>query len=253
MDSLEGKRGHPRLKPPFPAVSGLYDCPTVINNVETLATVPSIIKKGVAWFADTGVEKARGPRIFAVSGHVNKPGLYELEMGKVTLRELIEDHCGGVPGGRKVKAVIPGGASTPYLSVDELDCTLDFVGIENVGSFMGSTAVIVMDDSTCMVHSALILTEFFAHESCGQCTPCREGTHWAARILRRLEEGGAKSKEIDLLLDICNEMGGGRTICALADGAIAPIKSSITKWRDEYEAHVETGCPQRGELCEVGW
>ena len=253
LDSLEGKRGHPRLKPPFPAVSGLYDCPTVINNVETLATVPAIVQKGADWFKSTGVENSTGARIFAVSGHVEKPGLYELEMGKVTVRQLIEDHCGGMRDGKKIKAVIPGGASTPFLTADELDCTLDFDAIQEAGSFMGSTAVMVMDETTCIVHATLILTEFFAHESCGQCTPCREGTHWAAGILGRLETGGAKSEEIDLLLDICSEMGGGRTICALADGAINPIISGIQKWRDEYEAHVGSGCPQKGELCEVAW
>jgi NADH-quinone oxidoreductase subunit F len=253
LDSLEGKRGHPRLKPPFPAVAGLYGCPTVINNVETLASVPMIVNKGGEWFASTGVKNSSGPRIFAVSGHVNKPGLYELEMGKVTFRELIEDHCGGIRNGRAVKAVIPGGASTPILSADELDTPMDFDSIMAAGSFMGSTAVIVMDETTCIVHATLILTRFFAHESCGQCTPCREGTHWAESILKRFENGGARAEEIDVLLDMCSEMGGGRTICALADGAVMPIKSSIQKWRGEYEAHVETGCPQKGELCEVAW
>jgi NADH-quinone oxidoreductase subunit F len=253
LDSLEGKRGHPRLKPPFPAVVGLYGSPTVINNVETLASVPAIVEKGGEWFASTGVKNAAGPRIFAVSGHVNRPGLYELEMGKVTLRELIDDHCGGIRNGRKVKAVIPGGASTPFLSADELDVTLDFDAIQAKGSFMGSTAVIVMDETTCMVHAALILTRFFAHESCGQCTPCREGTHWAETILERFEHGGARKEDIDILVDIAAEMGGGRTICALADGAIGPIKSTIQKWRGDYESHVPNGCPQQGELCEVSW
>jgi NADH-quinone oxidoreductase subunit F len=253
LDSLEGKRGHPRLKPPFPAVVGLYDCPTVINNVETLASVPAIVRGGGEWFASTGTKNSTGPRIFAVSGHVVKPGLYELEMGKVTLRELIEDHCGGIRDDRQVKAVIPGGASTPMLSAAELDCALDFDSIQQGGSLMGSCAVMVMDDTTCIVHAAMILTRFFAHESCGQCTPCREGTHWALNILERLERGGAKAEEIDVLLDIAGEMGEGRTICALADGAANPIRSSIMKWRGEYEAHVEAGCPQKGELCEVAW
>jgi NADH-quinone oxidoreductase subunit F len=155
--------------------------------------------------------------------------------------------------GRSVKAVIPGGASTPILSADELDTPMDFDSIQAAGSFMGSTAVIVMDDTTCIIHAVLILTRFFAHESCGQCTPCREGTHWAQAILERFERGGAKAEEIDVLMDMCGQMGGGRTICALADGAIMPIRSSIQKWRGEYEAHVETGCPQKGELCEVAW
>jgi NADH-quinone oxidoreductase subunit F len=253
LDSLEGKRGHPRLKPPFPAVVGLYGCPTVINNVETLSSVPAIVMRGGEWFAATGVKNSSGPRIFAVSGHVNRPGLYELEMGKVTLRELIEDHCGGIRHGRKVKAVIPGGASTPMLTALELDCTLDFDGILAQGSAMGSTAVIVMDETTCIVHATYILLRFFAHESCGQCTPCREGTHWVESILHRFEKGGARMEDIDILLDVANEMGGGRTICALSDGATGPIKSSVMKWRHEYEAHVGSGCPQKGELCEVDW
>jgi len=252
LDSIEGKRGHPRLKPPFPAVVGLYGGPTVINNVETLASVPAIVLKGGQWFAATGAPNSTGPRIFNVSGHVAKPGLYELEMG-VTLRELIYDHCGGMRDGRALKAVIPGGASTSILTADQIDTPLDFDSLAKAGSAMGSTAVMVMDETTCMVHATLILTRFFAHESCGQCTPCREGTHWAERILHRFEHGGAKREEIDLLLDVCSEMGGGRTICALADGAINPIRSSIEKFRGEYEAHAEKGCPQGGQLCEVGW
>jgi NADH-quinone oxidoreductase subunit F len=171
----------------------------------------------------------------------------------VTLRELIYDHCGGMRDGRALKAVIPGGASTPILSADQIDTALDFDSIAKAGSAMGSTAVMVMDETTCIVGATLILTRFFAHESCGQCTPCREGTHWAERILHRFEHGGAKREDIDLLLDLCSEMGGGRTICALADGAINPIRSGIEKFRSEYEAHVERGCPQRGQLCEVGW
>ncbi len=253
LDSLEGKRGHPRLKPPFPAIVGLYGSPTVINNVETLASVPVIVDKGGEWFASTGVENSSGSRIFGVSGHVKRPGTYELEMGKVTLRELIFDICGGMLGDRKFKAVIPGGASTMFMTEEDLDTPLDFDSIQKAGSAMGSTAVMVMDETTCPVHATMILTRFFAHESCGQCTPCREGTHWAERILHRFETGGAKKEEIDLLLDICDEMGGGRTICALADGALNPIRSSIIKFRNEYEAHVENGCPYGGKLCEVEW
>ncbi len=253
LDSLEGKRGHPRLKPPFPAVVGLYGGPTVINNVETLSSVPAIILKGGKWFAETGAPNSSGPRIFAVSGHVVRPGTYELEMGKTTLRELIFDHCGGMQNGRALKAVIPGGASTPILTADEIDVPLDYDSIAKAGSAMGSTAVMVMDESTCMVHVALVLTQFFAHESCGQCTPCREGTHWTERILHRFEHGGAKREEIDLLLDIASEMGGGRTICALADGAVGPVISSVRKFRAEYEAHVENGCPHGAQLCEVEW
>jgi NADH-quinone oxidoreductase subunit F len=253
LDSLEGKRGHPRLKPPFPAVVGLYGGPTVINNVETLASVPAIVEKGGGWFASTGVKNSSGPRIFAVSGHVNRPGTYELEMGKVTVRQLIEEHCGGILGGRRVKAVIPGGASTPILTALELDTTLDFDAIQGKGSFMGSTAVIVMDETTSMVHVALIITRFFAHESCGQCTPCREGTHWAEGILHRFVHGGARKEEIDFLHDICVEIANGRTICALADGAALHLKSSVEKFRHEYEAAVPAGVPHGGRLCEVAW
>jgi NADH-quinone oxidoreductase subunit F len=173
-------------------------------------------------------------------------------MGKVTLRELIEEHCGGVRGGRAVKAVIPGGASTPVLTAGELDCTLDFDAVQGKGSFMGSTAVIVMDETTSMVAVSHIITRFFAHESCGQCTPCREGTHWAERILHRFVHGGARAEEIDILLDVCNEMGGGRTICALADGAMLHLKSTLTKFRHEYEAAVPDGIPG-GRLCLTEW
>ena len=253
LDSLEGKRGHPRLKPPFPAVVGLYGGPTVINNVETLSTIPAIVEKGADWFASTGVNNSTGSRIFGVSGHVKKPGLYEIEMGKVTYRELIYDYCGGIRNDRKLKAVIPGGASTSFLTEDELDVPMDFDSIQKAGSMMGSSAVTVLDETTCIVHAALILSRFFAHESCGQCTPCREGTHWIYGIMERFEKGGAKKEDIDLLEDICSQMGGGRTICALADGAINPILSSIHKFRDEYEAHVEKGCPYGGKLCEVPW
>jgi NADH-quinone oxidoreductase subunit F len=253
LDSLEGKRGHPRLKPPFPAVVGLYGCPTVVNNVETLATIPSIVERGAGWFAGTGVEKGTGPRIFAVSGHVEKPGCYELELGKVTLRELIYEICGGIPRGRALKAVIPGGASTPYLTADEIDCTLDFVGVESKGSFMGSNGVIVMDDTTNIVRATLVLTRFFAHESCGQCTPCREGTHWAERVLFRISGGKGSPEDVDLLLDLCSNMGG-TTICALADGAVNPIRSSIQKFREDYDRLIrgEDG-PVPGRLCEVVW
>ena len=253
LDSLEGKRGHPRLKPPFPAVVGLYGCPTVINNVETLASVPCIVTKGPEWMAKRGVENSTGSRIFAVSGHVNRPGLFELEMGKVTFRELIEEHCGGMRNGRKVKAVVPGGASTPLLTADELDTPMDFDSIQKAGSFMGSTAVIVMDETTSIPHAAYIITRFFAHESCGQCTPCREGTHWAESVLKRFVYGGAKKEEVDILYDIAGEMGVGRTICALADGAMLHLKSAIEKFRDEFEAAVPNGVPHDGRLCEVAW
>ena len=253
LDSLEGRRGHPRLKPPFPAVSGLYDCPTVINNVETLATVPTIVLKGGDWFASTGVERGTGPRLFGVSGHVKKPGVFELEMGKVTLRELIYDLCGGIREGHELKAVIPGGASTPILTPEEIDCTLDFVGVEGKGSFMGSNGVMVMDETTNIVRAVGILMDFFAHESCGQCTPCREGTHWAHSILNRIIAGGGRMEDIDLLTDLCGHMGG-TTICALADGAVNPIRSSIQKFRADYEALIngDPG-PVPGELCEVNW
>jgi NADH-quinone oxidoreductase subunit F len=237
LESIEGRRGHPRLKPPFPAVVGLYDSPTIINNVETLANVPHIIRNGADWYASIGVERNAGTRLFGVSGHVQKRGVYELPMG-TSLRELIFEHCGGMRNGRKLKAVVPGGSSVPVLTADQIDVSLDFDSIAKAGSMLGSAGVIVMDDSTCMVKAALRLSKFYAEESCGQCTQCREGTEWIYRILSRIENGGGRSGELELLLDICANMKA-LTICPLSDAAAMPIESYIQKFYDEFAAHIQ--------------
>jgi NADH-quinone oxidoreductase subunit F len=242
LESLEGKRGHPRLKPPFPAVVGLYKCPTVINNVETLANVPHIINNGPEWFASIGTERNTGTRLFAVSGHVAKRGVYEFPMG-IPLREIIYDHCGGIPGGRKLKAVIPGGSSVPILSADQVDVHMDFDSVARAGSMLGSAGVVVMDDTTCMVKAAKRITKFYAEESCGQCTQCREGTEWLLQILERIEHGKGKNGELEILLDICTNMKG-RTICPLSDACAMPVESCIQKFYDEFAAHIkQQRCP----------
>jgi NADH-quinone oxidoreductase subunit F len=242
LDSLEGYRGQPRLRPPFPATHGLYGCPTVINNVETIASVPHIVLGGVDWWRTMGTEKSPGPKIFSVSGHVARPGQYEVPLG-TTARELIMDIAGGVPGGRTLKAWTPGGSSTPMLTGQHLDTMLDFEGVSAAGSLLGTAAIMVMDDTTCMVRTALRLTEFYAHESCGKCTPCREGTYWMTQILARLESGVGSKDDIETLLDTCDNIFG-RSFCALGDGATSPIVSSIEFFRDEYVAHYEQGgCP----------
>lgn len=237
LESIEGRRGHPRLKPPFPAVVGLYGAPTVINNVETLANVSHIINNGAEWYASIGVEKNTGTRLFGVSGHVKKRGVYELPMG-ASMRELLFDHCGGMRNGRKLKAIVPGGSSVPVLTADQIDVRLDFDSIAEAGSMLGSAGVIVMDDSTCMVKAALRLSQFYAEESCGQCTQCREGTEWLHRILTRLENGRGRSGELELMLDICDNMKG-KTICPLSDAAAMPIESYIQKFYDEFAAHIQ--------------
>ncbi len=237
MESLEGKRGEPRLKPPFPTQVGLFGQPTLINNVETLACVPHIVLRGPEWFASIGTEESKGPKLFCVSGHVEKPGLYELPMG-TTLREIIYEHAGGVWEGRKLKAVIPGGASTPMLTPEHLDVPMAFETLPKVGSMLGTGAVIVMDESTCIVNAVLHLARFFAHESCGKCAPCRVGTHTMLKILERVEAGEGRDGDIDLLLDICETMYG-KTFCPLGDAATNPVTSSIKYFRDEYEYHIE--------------
>ncbi len=250
IESLEGKRAHPRVKPPFPAVVGIYDCPTLINNVETLANVPAIIEHGGAWFAAIGTPKSTGTKLMNISGHVTKPGVIELPMG-TPLMEIINVHCGGVWHGRKLKAVIPGGSSVPCLTAAECEgVNVDYESLGAAGTMLGTAAIIVLDETTCMVNVASRLTRFYDDESCGQCTPCREGTAWAFKILDRLEREGGEAHEIDLLLDICDNMGG-KTICALADAAVGPIKSCIDKFRPEFEAHLKNGCPQHGIMCSV--
>jgi len=235
LESLEGKKGFPRLRPPYPAISGLFASPTVINNVETLACAPTILQKGGDWFAKLGYGKSGGTRLFSLSGHVQKPGLYEASQG-ITLRELIEA-AGGVPEGRTLKAVIPGGISAKILRADEIDVHTDFDSLLAAGTMAGSAGVIVMDDSTCMLKALWYAAKFFAHESCGQCSPCREGTGWVFKIVDRIAKGHGRPEDLDNLLNIATNMEG-RTICVFADAAAWPVQSYITKFRDEFEFHV---------------
>jgi NADH-quinone oxidoreductase subunit F len=235
IESLEGHRGQPRVKPPFPAVVGVFGGPTVVNNVETLACVPLIMKNGAEWFRSFGTPKNTGPKLYCVSGSVRKPGVYEFPMG-ITLKELIYDHCGGILGDRKLKAVIPGGASAPMLLPDEIDLPLNFDAVMKAGSMLGSAGVIVLDESVCIVDAVWRLAKFFAHESCGQCTPCREGTNWMESVLDRVERGEGRQEDADLLLDMADNIGG-KSLCALGDAAIGPVISSVKKFRSEYEYH----------------
>jgi len=237
LESLEGKKGWPRLKPPFPATHGLYGCPTCVNNVETLAAVVPIIQKGGDWYASLGTPKNGGTRLFCISGHVKKPGTYELPMG-TPLRTMIYDYAGGIKGDRKLKAVIPGGSSVPILTADEIDVKMDFDSVAAIGSLLGSGGVVVMDEDTCMVRALLRITKFYAHESCGQCTPCREGTTWLKKTLQRVYDGDAKQEDLEHLLDIAFNMMG-TTICALSDAAAMPVRSYIQKFRNEFEYHVK--------------
>ena len=242
LESLEGKRGQPRLRPPFPAVEGLYASPTVINNVETLSNVPHILARGAEWYASIGTEKSTGPAIYSISGKVARPGNYEAPMG-TTARELIEGRAGGIAGGRRIKAWTPGGSSTPLLTADHLDTPMDFDSVSAAGSLLGTKAMIVLDDTDCVVDTARRFTGFYAHESCGKCTNCREGTWWASRILGRIESGLGRPEDIDLVDQVASNMLF-RSFCALADGAASPVNSSIKFFRDEYEEHVRLGrCP----------
>ncbi|MEO7000493.1 MAG: NADH-quinone oxidoreductase subunit NuoF [Ktedonobacterales bacterium] len=236
LESLEGKRGYPRLKPPFPALVGLYGGPTVINNVETVATVPAVVQLGAQTYAAYGTEKSKGTRIYCLSGHVNRPGNYEAPLG-IPMRTLIEDFGGGVRLGRKLKAAIPGGSSAPMLGADKLDTPLDYESVAAAGSMLGSGGVIVLDDQTCIVGAVLRMTEFYRDESCGKCTPCREGTFWLVQLLERLEAGEGKASDIDLLADICDNIAG-KAFCPLGDGATSSIFSSIKLFRDEYLHHI---------------
>jgi NADH-quinone oxidoreductase subunit F len=246
LESLEGKRGQPRPKPPFPAISGLYGCPTVVNNVETLSNIPHILLRGAEWYTSIGPPKSTGPRLFSVSGHVVRPGNFELPMS-VTLRQLIFEHAGGIPNGRRLKAVIPGGSSAPVLTEQHLDVTMDFDSLAAAGSMGGSGAVIVMDDTTCMVRVGEIVSRFYHHESCGQCTQCREGTAWLHEVLHRIEHGQGRKEDLDLLLDMCDNMKG-KTICVLSDAAAMPIESYLKHFREEFERHVrERACPFGGD------
>jgi NADH-quinone oxidoreductase subunit F len=241
LDSLEGMRGQPRLRPPFPAVAGLYACPTVVNNVESISSVPSIIRNGAPWFASMGTEKSAGYTLFSLSGHVARPGQYEAPLG-VTLRELL-DLAGGVREGHELKFWTPGGSSTPLLTAEHLDVPLDYEGVGAAGSMLGTKALQIFDDTTCVVRCVLRWSEFYKHESCGKCTPCREGTFWLVQVLDRLERGEGSEADLDLLLDMCDNIVG-RAFCALGDGAASPVTSSIQYFRDEYVAHVTGGgCP----------
>lgn len=241
IESLEGKKGQPRVKPPFPANIGLYDCPTVVNNVETLSAVPDIIRNGGAWYSQLGVANSSGTKIFSVSGHVNKPGNYEVELG-LPLKTLIEEYAGGVRGGwDNLKGIIPGGSSTPILT--KLQCetvTMDYDGLGKEGTFLGAGSVIVIDKSVCIVRAIARLSKFYRHESCGQCTPCREGTGWLAQILERMESGQGTMEEIDLLDEIGKNIQG-KTICALGDAAAMPVRGAIKAFREEFEHHVIHG------------
>jgi NADH-quinone oxidoreductase subunit F len=246
IESLEGKRAYPRVKPPFPATYGVFGAPTIVNNVETLACVPHIVSRGADWFKSIGPEKGPGPKLYCVSGHVERPGVYELPMG-VSLREIIYTHCGGIPNGRALKAVIPGGSSVPVFTADEIDVPMDFDAVAKAGSLLGSAGIIVMDDTTCMVRALEVIARFYHHESCGQCTPCREGTGWLHKVLRHLEEGTGRMEDLQLLVDISDNMMGN-TVCVLADAAAMPTKSFVAKFHDEFAEHVTLGrCPLRPE------
>ena len=244
IESLEGKRAYPRVKPPFPATYGVFGCPTIVNNVETLCCVVPIINRGAKWFKAIGPEKGPGPKLYCVSGHVNRPGVYELPMG-TPLREILYDHAGGIRGGKQLKAVIPGGSSVPLFTPDQLDTPMDFDSVAKAGSLLGSCGIIVMDEDTCMVRALQIIARFYHHESCGQCTPCREGTGWLHRLCGHLEDGGADAKDVELLMQIADNMMGN-TVCVLADAAAMPVKSFIAKFRSEFEEHLRAGgCPQK--------
>jgi NADH-quinone oxidoreductase subunit F len=239
LESLEGKRAQPRNKPPFPAVVGLYGKPTAVNNVETLCNVPLIVANGPEWYAALGPEKNGGPKLYCVSGHVRRPGVYETSMN-VTLRELIDGHAGGVREGRQLKAVIPGGSSVPILLPEHLDTQASFDAIQKAGSLLGSAAIVVLDDTTCMVWLAENLLHFYRHESCGKCTPCREGTDWLHQILRKIERGEGHMRDLDLLSSISANIGG-KTLCAFGDAAVTPVVTTLKHFRHEYEAHIREG------------
>lgn len=239
LESIEGKKGEPRPKPPFPAQVGLFGCPTIVNNVETLACVPHIINNGADWFASIGTPRNTGTKIFGLSGHVNKPGLYELPLG-INLLELIEEYGGGTLGGRKIKAVSPGGSSSAVFSADELDIAMDFDTVAAAGSMLGTAGVTVMDETVSMIKVAQNLAHFYRDESCGQCVQCREGTWWLEKILREIDEGKGSLEYLDIILDACSQMRG-TTICALADGCAMPIDSIVRKFRGEFEEHIKRG------------
>jgi NADH-quinone oxidoreductase subunit F len=238
LDSLEGRRGQPRLRPPFPAQAGLYGCPTVVNNVESLASVPAIILNGVDWFRSMGTEDSPGFTFYSLSGHVTRPGQYEAPLG-TTLRELLE-YAGGVRNGHRLKFWTPGGSSTPILTIEHLDVPLDYEGVSAAGSMLGTKALQIFDETTCVVRAVRRWIQFYAHESCGKCTPCREGTYWLAQVYVQLETGAGTSEDLQRLVTIADTLNG-KSFCALGDGAPSPILSSLKHFRDEYYAHVAAG------------
>src|SRR6188768_2868693 len=241
LESLEGKRAQPRNKPPFPASVGLYGSPTAVNNVETLANVPFILRNGAEWFSSLGPEKNGGPKLYCISGHVKRPGVYEASM-HTTLRELIfdEQFAGGMQDGRKFKAIIPGGSSVPLLLDEHLDTPASFDAVQKAGSLLGSAGLIVLDDSVCMVWLAMNLLHFYRHESCGKCTPCREGGDWLYKLLQRVERGEGQTRDLHLLFGVANNIVG-KTLCAFGDAAATPVLSTMKLFRDEFEAHVREG------------
>jgi len=242
IESIEGKRGFPRLKPPFPAVVGVFGKPTVVNNVETLACVPHILTRGARWFASIGRPRNTGPKLFCVSGHVAAPGVVELPLG-VTFREIIYEHCGGILGGRKLKAFFPGGSSAPIMTASEVDVRADFDACAEAGTMLGSGGVIVLDETVDMVEAAANLAHFYAHESCGQCTPCREGSDWCKDILDRMVAGHARAGDPETLLRICRFASGGMTICPLGDAFALPISSMVKKFHEDFERRIAASTP----------
>ena len=252
MESLEGKRGYPRIKPPFPAVVGLYGCPTIINNVETLSAVPSIIREGGEAYASRGTPKNGGTRLLCVAGHVNKPGIYEIPLG-MNMKKFIYEMAGGIPNGKKLKAVIPGGSSCPLMTADEIDLPMDYDAVAKAGSMLGSGGMVVMDEDTCMVDMARRIMHFYAHESCGWCIPCREGTAWLRKMLDRFHAGYGRPEDIDLVGDLAKNMLG-RTFCPLGDAAALPTISIVQKWRNEFEQHLNANgrCPYKSAEALVG-
>jgi NADH-quinone oxidoreductase subunit F len=243
LNSLEGKRGEPRVKPPFPAIEGAFGGPTIVNNVETLASVPYIMNRGGEWYSSLGkIDKSGGTRLLCVSGHVKKPGLFEFPAGSVTLRELIYDYCGGILDDKKLKAVIPGGSSAPVLTADEIDVVIDIEPMMKIGTMMGSAGIMVAHEDYCMVRLIWRITKFYAHESCGQCTPCREGCKWMQDVLWRIEQGQGRDQDLALLLDIAENING-KTLCALGDAAAGPVLSFVKKFKSDFEAHI------RGRKC----
>ena len=245
LESLEGERGQPRPRPPFPPVAGLYMQPTLINNVQTLASVPAILELGVERYKELGAESAPGTVVYSLSGNVNRPGDYEFPLG-TTLRELIFEHGHGVAEGRALKAIIPGGSSVPVFTPDQLDVALDFDSVQAAGSYLGSAAIIVVDDRACMVQLALRAEKFYMHESCGKCTPCREGTRWLVQLLEKIEAGDGTQDDLDLFVDVCDRIEG-KSLCALGDFAVWCVASYAEKFRDEFQRHIDEGrCPYGG-------